>query len=387
MVWEYSGRDPNSGSRLYPIYLEGTKKSSESLHGALPLVRWPSGLACPLPPSCFNMRGMGSILEVRDLRVTYRSRGGHDFRALDGVSFRLEAGEVLGVLGESGSGKSTLATSLLGLFRTHAVTVSGAVLFEGQNLLQATPDELQKVRGERISVIFQEPSVALHPTMRAGRQVRQVLAAHRMNGRSTLDHRTREVLETLFLAEETERIARSYPHELSGGQRQRVLIAQAMACRPSVIIADEPTASLDPTTQMEILEVFRALRKSLSLTMMFITHNPALLAGFADRVLVLYAGRVMELGRAGEVLVSPKHPYTQSLFQSIPPLPSAPRKPGRKKLPGISGDSFPSSLPRARCPFESKCPERMDICKSREPRLVNLSETHTVSCFRYEGQS
>src|SRR2546429_1972103 len=149
---------------------------------------------------------------------------------------------------------------------------------------------------------------------------------------------------------------------------------------------DEPTASLDPTTQMEILGVFRALRKSLSLTMMFITHNPALLAGFADRILVLYAGRVIELGPAQGVLASPKHPYTRSLFQSIPPLASAPRQAGKKKLPAISGDSFSSSVHREGCPFEPRCPERMDICKSREPGLVNLSETHTVSCFRYEGQ-
>ncbi len=338
------------------------------------------------PPSCFNMPCMASILEVRDLRVTYRSRGGPAFRALDGVSFSLESGEVLGVLGESGSGKSTLATSLLGLFCANALTVSGTVLFEGQDLLQAKPGELQKIRGNRISLIFQEPSVALHPTMRAGRQIRHVLAAHGTKGRRGFDQRTREVLEQLFFAEEAERIRRSHPHQLSGGQRQRVLIAQAIACGPSVIIADEPTASLDPTTQMEILGVFRALRKSLSLTMMFITHNPALLAGFADRILVLYAGRVIELGPAQEVLASPKHPYTRSLFQSIPPLASAPRQAGKKKLPAISGDSFSSSVPREGCPFEPRCPERMDICKSREPGLVNLSETHTVSCFRYEGQ-
>ena len=338
------------------------------------------------PPSCFNMPCMGSILEVRDLRITYRSAGGHAFRALDGVSFGLESGEVLGILGESGSGKSTLATSLLGLFHANAVTVSGAVLFEGQDLLQAKPGDLQKIRGKRVSLIFQEPSVALHPTMRAGRQIRHVLAAHGTKGRQGFDQRTRQVLEQLFFAEEAERIARSHPQELSGGQRQRVLIAQAIACGPSVIIADEPTASLDPTTQKEILEIFRALRKSLSLTMMFITHNPALLAGFADRILVLYAGRVIELGPGAEVLASPKHPYTHGLFQSIPPLLGAPRTAGGKKLPAISGDSYSPSSAREACPFEPRCRERMDICKSREPVLVNLSETRTVSCFRFEDQ-
>lgn len=328
---------------------------------------------------------MGSLLEVRDLRVAYRSRGGDASQALEGVSFLIESGEVLGILGESGSGKSTLATSILGLFHANAVVATGAVLFEGRNLLQAKPEELQRIRGKRISLIFQEPSMALHPTMRVGQQVRQVLAAHGTSGRGALNQKTREVLEIVF-TEETERIARSYPHQLSGGQRQRVLIAQAIACGPSLVIADEPTASLDPTTQMEIMGVFRTLRKSLHLAMIFITHNPALLAGIADRVLVLYAGRVVELGPAEEVLASPKHPYTRSLLQSIPRLLDGPRDADKKKLPAIPGDSLPFSLPGAGCPFEPRCPEKMDICKTREPALVNVSQSHTVSCFRYENK-
>lgn len=327
---------------------------------------------------------MSSILEVRDLQVAYLSRDGDLFRALEGVSFCLEPGEVMGVLGESGSGKSTLAVSLLGLFRRNSVVAKGAVLFNGNDLLKAEPDELQKIRGKGISLIFQEPSVALHPTMRVGQQVRRVLAAHGMGNGEELDGRTREVFETLF-AEEAERIDRSYPHQVSGGQRQRVLIAQAIVCRPSVIVADEPTASLDPTTQMEILGVFRELRKSLGLTMIFITHNPALLSGFADRVLVLYAGRVVELGPAREVLVSPKHPYTQALFRSIPLL-DGPHEAGKRNLPAIAPDSNLSSRPRSGCPFEPRCPERMEICKSEDPGFVNLSESHMVSCFKYEGQ-
>src|SRR5215472_12529099 len=237
------------------------------------------------------MRSMESILEVRELCVSYRSRAGDVHRALDGVSFCMESGEVIGILGESGSGKSTLAVALLGVFRRDSVVASGDVLFQGKDLLKAEPNELRAIRGKGISLIFQEPSVALHPTMRVGQQVRRVLAAHGMGDRNELDRRTREVLEALF-GEEAERIAHSYPHQLSGGQRQRVLIAQAIACHPSVIVADEPTASLDPTTQMEILNVFRGLRKTLGLTMIFITHNPALLSGFADRVMVLYGGRV-----------------------------------------------------------------------------------------------
>ena len=327
---------------------------------------------------------MGSILEIRDLRVAYRSRNGDLSRALDRVSFFLGPGEVLGVLGESGSGKSTLALSLLGLLPRDSVVASGAVLFQGRDLLKAEPRELQAIRGKNISLIFQEPSVALHPTMRVGRQVRQILDAHGMGDKDELVRRTREVFETLF-AGEAERIARSYPHQLSGGQRQRVLIAQAIACRPSVVIADEPTASLDPTTQKEILDVFRGLRKNLGLTMIFITHNPALLSGFADRVLVFYAGRVAELGPAKRVLTSPKHPYTQALFRSIPPL-DEPHDAGERSLPTIPPDPNRSFPPRSGCPFEPRCPERMEICKSRDPGFVSLSESHMVSCFRYENQ-
>lgn len=327
---------------------------------------------------------MAPILEVRDLRVAYRSRRGDFFHALDRVNFCLESGEVMGVLGESGSGKSTLAVSVLGLLRRKSIVANGTVLFQGRDLLKADSKELQQIRGKSISLIFQEPSVALHPNMRVGRQVRRVLAAHGMGNRDELDRRTSEVFQTLF-GEEAGRIARSYPHQLSGGQRQRILIGQAIACRPSVLVADEPTASLDPTTQMEILAVFRGLRKSLDLTMIFITHNPALLAGFADRILVLYSGRVVELGPAREVLASPKHPYTQALFRSIPPI-DEPQDARKRNLPAIPRASNLSSLLRSGCPFESRCPERMDICKSEDPGFVNLSESHVVSCFKYEGR-
>jgi oligopeptide/dipeptide ABC transporter ATP-binding protein len=329
---------------------------------------------------------MASVLEIKDLHVSYQSREGVPYPALTGISFDLMSGEIMGILGESGSGKSTLAGSLVRLLPANGRITRGAVQFEGKDLLRAKPSELQQIRGARISLIFQEPSLALHPTMRVGEQVRQVLAAHGSPGRNAQNDRMRQVFALLF-PEEADRIARSYPHQLSGGQRQRVLIAQAIACGPSVAIADEPTASLDSATQMEILEVFRTLREKLGLAMIFITHNPALLSGFADRVLVLYGGRIAECGPAEAVLASPRHPYTKALFQSLPEV-SEKRGNGRKtKLPVILGDSSRSSLPTRGCPFEPRCPERMDICREREPAAVNVSASHTVCCFKYESGS
>jgi oligopeptide/dipeptide ABC transporter ATP-binding protein len=327
---------------------------------------------------------MASVLKIHELHVSYRSREGVLRPALSGVSFSLEPGEILGVLGESGSGKSTLAAALVRLLPANGGITGGAIHFEGKELLQLKLEELREVRGGRIALIFQEASLALHPTMRVGEQVRQVLHAHSSNGKSALRETVSKIFSTLF-AEEAERIARSYPHQLSGGQRQRVLIAQAVACGPRVIIADEPTASLDPTTQMEILGIFRTLREKLGLAMIFITHNPALLAGFADRVMVLYGGRVIELGPETTVLGSPRHPYTKALFQSIPTSLQENGKGRKAKLPVIAGDSSSAFSPTGGCSFEPRCLERMESCREREPALVKVSESHLVSCFKYEN--
>jgi len=326
---------------------------------------------------------MAFVLEIRDLHVSYRSREGNLRPALDDVSFGLMPGETLGILGESGSGKSTLAAALVRLLPATGHITKGAVYFEEKDLLQAELEELQQIRGGRISLIFQEPSLALHPTLRVGEQVRHVLRAHTAAGKSALGEKTLLVLTTVF-PEEADRISRSYPHQLSGGQRQRVLIAQAIACGPRVIIADEPTASLDPKTQMEILGVFRTLRDKLGLATIFITHNPALLAGFADRVMVLYGGRVIELGSAATVLASPRHPYTKALFKCIPASLEERENSRKTRLPTIEGDWAPESSRREECSFAPRCSERMDVCTAREPELVSLSETHTVSCFKYE---
>jgi oligopeptide/dipeptide ABC transporter ATP-binding protein len=327
---------------------------------------------------------MTALLQVEDLHVGYTSRAGKKSPALDGVSFDLQRGETLGVLGESGSGKSTLASALLRLLPGNAEILKGAILFEGQNLLRVEPRAIERIRGARMALISQEPSLALHPTLRIGKQVGDVLAAHQSLGRGALREKTLQLLGEVFPADAA-RMADSYTHQLSGGQQQRVLIAQAIACGPSLIVADEATASLDPTTQQEILSLFQTLRAKLNLSLILITHNPALLAGLADRVLVLYAGKVAEIGPTEKILASPQHPYTRALLQSMPGQHSEQAKGRKSKLPAIPGEAPNLAVLADGCRFESRCADRMELCTQREPAAVMVSEAHGVSCFKYGG--
>ena len=327
---------------------------------------------------------MTLLLEVHDLHVAYISRAGKKSLALAGINFDVRPGETLGVLGESGSGKSTLAAALLRLVPRNGEIQRGVVLFEGQDLVRAEPRTLERIRGARIALIFQEPSLALHPAIRIGEQISDVLAAHESLSRPALHQKTLQLLAEVFPADPA-RMADSYPHQLSGGQQQRVLIAQAIACGPSLIVADEPTASLDPTTQQDILSLFRRLREKFNLSMILITHNPALLAGLADRVLVLYAGRVAEIGPTERVLTSPQHPYTRALLQSMPSRLDEPVKGHKSMLTVIPGDApNPEELANG-CRFETRCADRMELCTRREPAVVAVSEAHAVSCFKYGG--
>jgi len=325
---------------------------------------------------------MAPILEVRDLAVVYFPHSGIPTRALGGVNFSLEPGEILGVLGESGSGKSSLAAAMLRLLPPNGQILRGSVRFEGTDLLAAGEETLQPIRGARISLIFQEPALALHPTMRVRDQVSEVVRAHLGGHAGLLREKTDSALRSVFGSEALSLSSR-YPHELSGGQRQRALIAQAIVCGPSVLIADEPTASLDPGTRSEILELFRELQRSLRLALVLITHNPALLAGFAHRILVLYAGGVAECGPADELLSRPKHPYTQALLDCLPAWPASLGT--RTRLPVIAGVSPDMTALPAGCRFEPRCPARMDACGAREPAPTAVGAAHSVSCFKFGG--
>jgi oligopeptide/dipeptide ABC transporter ATP-binding protein len=327
---------------------------------------------------------MRTLLEVRDLRVEYRSAREKIKPALEGVSLTIRAGEVLGVLGESGCGKSTLASAVTRLLAAGGQISSGSVVHDGHEVLTQSERELEGIRGARIATVFQEASLALHPTIRVGEQIASVIGAHFPLDRRSRLSEAREVLGEVF-SSDIDRIFSSYPHQLSGGQRQRILIAQAIACNPAILIADEPTASLDTTTQAEILSLFAELRQRHEMALILITHNPAILARLADRILVLYAGRVVEEGPAKDLLSSPRHPYLRDLLRSMTGSPEAALLHHRMKLAAIAGTAPDLSVKSSGCLFAPRCEDRMDECSRREPRTIRMEDGCTVRCFKYGG--
>lgn len=324
---------------------------------------------------------MESLLEVRDLSVRYHTNAGIDVFALTEASLRIAPGEILGVVGESGSGKSTLAMSLLAMAPPNGV-IGGVVLLRGKNLFGLQRRELEAIRGSSISLIFQEPGVALHPTVRVGTQVEQVLRAHSTISKTERQSEVHNLLNSIF-GEEAERIHSSYPHQLSGGQRQRIAIAQAIVCRPSLLVADEPTASLDSVTQREILELLKRLQKGRNLAILFITHSIELLKGFADRIAVMYAGRIVEFGDGANVLTAPQHPYSRALMNCRP----APNQGGSassdSRIPVIPGDPPDLTVINPSCAFAPRCQDRMQICDERVPEFFEAGTGTKVRCFKF----
>jgi ABC-type dipeptide/oligopeptide/nickel transport system ATPase component len=256
------------------------------------------------------------LLEVRDLIVEYKSPREVRTKVLDRISFEIRAQESMAILGESGSGKSTLALSVLRLLPANAAIVRGAIYLRGQDILKAPERALEEIRGDQISMVFQQPGIALNPVMRVCRQVTEVIKAHRPWNQSRCRDEAKLVLQRV-IGEEYDRLSQSYPHELSGGQRQRVSIAQALACNPELLIADEPTSSLDAVAQASVLKLFQGLRSISAASLMLITHNPTILPGLVDRVLVMRGGKLVEEGILRDVYRRPRLPYTAELLRSV----------------------------------------------------------------------
>jgi oligopeptide/dipeptide ABC transporter ATP-binding protein len=319
--------------------------------------------------------------QVRELTVTYSPEGGEPIRALDGVSLEVRSGEIVGILGESGCGKSTLASALLRLLAPHAKCEGGTILIRGRDLLSLSERELRAIRGREISLIPQDPALSLNPVMTAGAQVGEVLRAHLLLNGEQRRKRVTELLREVGF-DHPEEIYFAYPHQLSGGQRQRIAIAQAVACRPALLIADEPTSKLDVTLQAEIVALLSQIRRQHGTAILVISHDPALFAGFADRIAVMYAGRTVEVGSNAEIFRRPLHPYTQALVR-IAASSVVTGSSARVRLPAIEGESpDPICIPVG-CRFEPRCSERMDVCSRRYPPEFMPEPSRPVNCFKY----
>ncbi|HXP78143.1 MAG TPA: ABC transporter ATP-binding protein [Stellaceae bacterium] len=317
-----------------------------------------------------------TLLSVSNLRVVFGSERG-DLAAVDDVGFDVAEGEVLGIVGESGSGKSVTALSIMGLLpKPPARVAAGSIKFQGEDLLGFSERELRRIRGPGIGMIFQEPMTSLNPVFPIGDQLMETIRVHERMGATARRARAIAMLVKVGIAE-PERRLRDYPHQLSGGMRQRVMIAMALACNPKLLIADEPTTALDVTIQQQILELLLDLREELGMAIMIITHNMGVVAEMADRVIVMYAGRIVERAPVAELFERPAHPYTRGLLDSIPALDDE-----RDRLRTIPGTlPNPAALPPG-CRFEPRCQWRIAACAAAVPPLMPLREGHESACIR-----
>ena len=331
------------------------------------------------------MKTSEEILKIKDLHTGFRIKDTF-FDAVDGVSLTLRKNEILAIVGESGCGKSTLATSIIGLHDHNKTRVLGEIMYQGKNLATLSEDQFNEVRGEEIGMIFQDPLSALNPLMRIGEQIEEGLIYHTTFSKEKRIERVLELLNQVGIPNPA-RVARQFPHQLSGGMRQRVIIAIAISCKPKIIIADEPTTALDVTIQAQILDLLKDLQDETGAGIILITHDLGVVAEVADRVAVMYAGQIIETAEVNELFTAPKHPYTRSLFNSIPQLNS-----NGGKLNVIDG-IVPSlvKLPREGCRFASRIPYIPNSAHEASPKLHEVSPGHFVRCtchqeFYFQGE-
>jgi len=317
---------------------------------------------------------VGHLLEIKNLKVYYYTRRGA-VRAVDGVSLYMDRGETLGLVGESGSGKSTLGLSILRLIPPPGKIIDGKIVFDGMDITSMPEDEIIKIRGKRISMVFQDPMTSLDPLMKIGDHLIETIMVHENVSREEAEKRAKELLESVGILPDR---FNDYPHQFSGGMRQRVMIALALALNPDLIIADEPTTALDVIIQAQILELMKELKKKFNAGIILITHDISIVAEMADRIALMYAGQLMEFSDALSIFEEPLHPYTEALLQSIPNIQLSDQK--LRYIPGSPPDLI---NPPSGCRFHPRCPYAMDVCRVKEPPMIEVEKGRMVKCFKY----
>lgn len=315
-----------------------------------------------------------TLLSVQDLKVYFQS--GHECaRAVDGVSFEVRKEETVCLVGESGCGKTVSALSILGLIPTPPGEIAGGrILFQGKNLLELDEEDMQKIRGNRIAMVFQEPLTSLNPVFTIEDQIGEAIRIHKNIGAGELRDCCIKLLKNVGIPSPVQRL-KDYPHQLSGGQRQRVMIAMALACDPDLIIADEPTTALDVTVQAQILQLFKSIQKTRSMSVLYITHDLGVVANIADRVYVMYSGIVTEQGNTAQIFYDAQHPYTQGLLASLPS-----RSKRGKRLYSIPGTVPNPAYKPEGCPFHPRCPHAISTCSREHPEMCDYSKAHLARC-------
>ena len=315
-----------------------------------------------------------ALLEVKELRTSFFTDAG-EVKAVDGISFQLDRGKVLGIVGESGSGKSVTAYSIMQILAPTGKIIGGSVKLDGQELVNAGEKVLRTVRGNKISIIFQDPMTSLNPTYTVGHQLMEAILLHTKRNKQQARERALEMLRLVNINQPEKRL-KQYPFELSGGMRQRVMIAMALACEPDILIADEPTTALDVTIQAQILDLMRDLQKQLGMAIIMITHDLGVVAQMCDEVVVMYAGSICEQGTADEIFYNPRHEYTKGLMRSIP---TADTK--GQRLQPITGTPIDLLNMPAGCPFAPRCESAMKVCLTQRPERMLINDDHMATCW------
>lgn len=319
---------------------------------------------------------MSRLIEINDLEVGFKTYGG-EVQAVRGVSFHMDEGECVGVVGESGCGKSVTAKALLKLIPSPPGRIkNGSIIFEGKDIISYNKKQIRPIRGAEISMIFQDPMTSLNPTMTIERQIGEVIVKHQHANRGQVYERTLEIMKLVGIPNPEKRL-KQYPHEFSGGMRQRVMIAIAMACNPKLLIADEPTTALDVTIQAQILDLMKDLQKQFNTSIMLITHDLGVVANMAQRVLVFYAGKIIESGSCDDIFKDPRHPYTWGLLKSMPRVDSK----SKELLASIEGAPPDLFKPPVGCAFMPRCEHAMRLCGIAEPPMIHINDTHEAACW------